>query len=144
MMASHNRQKGAALVIVMALLAGALLLGVAGMQSAIINEHLAGNYRIVAQANMNAESAYSKIVEENTESTVWGSKSYEQEDIEKMNWEEVNGLGQVVDQCEEETSICFYFPLIVNGQECFVAFGAVYGGQEEPLAFSDPYFIFVD
>ncbi len=44
-MTLQNRQKGAALVIVMALLAGALLLGTAGMQSAIINEHLAGNYQ---------------------------------------------------------------------------------------------------
>lgn len=140
----QNRQKGAALVIVMALLAGALLLGTAGMQSAIINEHLAGNYRIVAQANMNAESAYAKAVEENLETINWGSESYDQNDIEKMNWESIKGLGQVVDQCEGETFLCFYFPLLVDGKECFVAFGAVYDDQEEPLAFSDPYFLFID
>tara|TARA_R110001606_G_scaffold269193_2_gene417836 strand:+ start:1092 stop:1523 length:432 start_codon:yes stop_codon:yes gene_type:complete len=143
-MALYDRQNGAALVIVMALLAGAMLLGIAGAQSAIINEHLAGNYRIVAQANMNAESAYSKAVEENIETINWGSESYDQDDIEKMGWEEINDLGQVVDQCEEEASLCFYFPLIVNGKECFVAFGAVNDGQEEPLAFSVPFFLFID
>ena len=143
-MTLQNRQKGAALVIVMALLAGALLLGTAGMQSAIINEHWAGNYRIVAQANMNAESAYAKAVEENLETINWGSESYDQNDIEKMNWESIKGLGQVVDQCEGEAFLCFYFPLLVDGKECFVAFGAVYDDQEEPLAFRAPYFLFID
>lgn len=143
-MTVHNRQKGAALVIVMALLSGALLLGTAGLQSAIINERLAGNYRIVAQANMNAESAYSKAIDENIASIEWGSESYEKDNIEKMGWEEINDLGQVVDQCKEAASLCFYFPLIVNGKECFVAFGAVTDGQEEPLAFSAPFFLFVN
>ncbi len=143
-MTLYHRQKGAALVIVMALLAGALLLGTAGMQSAIINEHLAGNYRLVAQANMNAESAYSRVFEESLETINWGGESYDQDDIEKMGWEEIKDLGQVVDQCEEKASLCFYFPLIVNGKECFVAFGTVSNEQEEPLAFSDPFFLFVN
>ncbi|AJY49407.1 pilus assembly PilX family protein [Halomonas sp. KO116] len=47
-----KRQKGAALVIVMALLSGALMLGMSGMQSALIDERLAGNYRASTQANI--------------------------------------------------------------------------------------------
>lgn len=144
MKSSHSRQQGAALVIVMALLTGALLIGIAGMQSAVVNEHLAGNYRIVAQANMNAESAYSKAVKENIETINWGSNSYDQDDIEKMNWEQIQDLGQTIDQCEEKSSLCFYFPLKVNGEKCFVAFGAVNNEQGEPIAFSDPYFLFVN
>ncbi|MDQ7735362.1 hypothetical protein QT231_21895 [Halomonas sp. SpR1] len=54
-----KQQQGAALVIVMALLAGALMLGMSGMQSALIDERLAGNYRASVQAQMNAESMLS-------------------------------------------------------------------------------------
>lgn len=50
-----NKQQGAALVIVMALLTGAMVVGVAGMQSTLVDERLAGNYRASAQAQMAAE-----------------------------------------------------------------------------------------
>ncbi len=49
------KQQGAALVIVMALLSGALILGVSGMNSALIDERLAGNYRASVQAKMTSE-----------------------------------------------------------------------------------------
>lgn len=51
-----KQQQGAALVIVMALLSGALMLGMSGMQSALIDERLAGNYRASVQAQMTAEN----------------------------------------------------------------------------------------
>ncbi|MCL7929667.1 pilus assembly PilX N-terminal domain-containing protein [Halomonas llamarensis] len=49
------KQQGAALVIVLALLAGSLMIGVSGMNSALIDERLAGNYRAAALAQMAAE-----------------------------------------------------------------------------------------
>lgn len=49
-------QQGAALVIVMAFLSGALMLGMSGMQSALIDERLAGNYRASTQAQMTSEN----------------------------------------------------------------------------------------
>ena len=55
------KQQGAALVIVMALLSGALILGVSGMNSALIDERLAGNYRASVQAQMNSDSMMSDI-----------------------------------------------------------------------------------
>ncbi|MDQ7729119.1 PilX N-terminal domain-containing pilus assembly protein [Halomonas sp. SpR8] len=54
-----KQQQGAALVIVMVLLSGALMLGMSGMQSALIDERLAGNYRASVQAQMTAESMLS-------------------------------------------------------------------------------------
>ncbi|CAM3862155.1 PilX N-terminal domain-containing pilus assembly protein [Vreelandella rituensis] len=49
-------QQGAALVIVMVLLTAMLMLGVSMMQSSLIDERLAGNYRAAVQAQMSAES----------------------------------------------------------------------------------------
>ncbi|MBP5980067.1 MAG: hypothetical protein KA748_07650 [Halomonas sp.] len=51
-----KHQQGAALVIVMAMLSAALLLGVASMQSALVDERLAGNFRASVQAQMVDES----------------------------------------------------------------------------------------
>lgn len=50
------KQQGAALVIVMALLAGSIMLGLSGMRSALIDERLAGNYRASILAQMAAET----------------------------------------------------------------------------------------
>ena len=57
-----KQQQGAALVIVMSLLSGALMLGMSGMQSALIDERLAGNYRASVQSQMAGESFLSDIV----------------------------------------------------------------------------------
>lgn len=59
-----KQQQGAALVIVMALLAGALMLGMSGLQSALIDERLAGNYRASVQAQMNAEEIAAILTED--------------------------------------------------------------------------------
>lgn len=50
------KQQGAALVIVMALLAGSIMLGLSGVRSALIDERLAGNYRASILAQMAAET----------------------------------------------------------------------------------------
>ncbi|KPQ21909.1 DUF7305 domain-containing protein [Halomonas sp. HL-93] len=57
------KQQGAALVIVMALLAGAMTLGLSGMQTALVDERLAGNYRASTQAQMTAENTLSALVD---------------------------------------------------------------------------------
>lgn len=56
------KQQGAALVIVMALLAGALMLGMSGMQSALIDERLAGNYRASVQSQMSGERFLAGVI----------------------------------------------------------------------------------
>lgn len=52
---SHHRQDGAALIIVLIMMTMAVMLSVSGVQSSITNERLAGNYRAMTQAQMNAE-----------------------------------------------------------------------------------------
>ena len=52
-----QRQHGAALIVVLILLSIALMLGLAGFQSALLNERLAGNYRATSEAQMGAEQA---------------------------------------------------------------------------------------
>ncbi|WP_018918960.1 PilX N-terminal domain-containing pilus assembly protein [Vreelandella zhanjiangensis] len=58
-----KHQQGAALVVVMAMLAAALLLGVAGMQSALVDERLAGNFRSSVQAQMIDESLLAALAD---------------------------------------------------------------------------------
>lgn len=60
-----QRQRGVALVVVLALLVGAVMIGVSTMQSSLVDERLAGNYRMAAQAQMNAEKAASAAVASN-------------------------------------------------------------------------------
>lgn len=61
-----KQQQGAALIIVMALLAGALMLGMSGMQSALIDERLAGNYRATVIAQMAAEYGAAERIKEDS------------------------------------------------------------------------------
>jgi hypothetical protein len=56
MAGSQQKQQGAALVVVLAMLGMALMLGLAGMSSSVVNERLAGNYRTTVQAQMHAET----------------------------------------------------------------------------------------
>lgn len=50
-----RKQKGAALIIVMSLLAVSLMIGLMSMQSSQVDERLAGNYKAAAEAQMAAE-----------------------------------------------------------------------------------------
>jgi len=56
-----KEQQGAALVIVMVFLSGALLLGMSSMQSALIDERLAGNYRASTQAYMTSDNVLAAL-----------------------------------------------------------------------------------
>lgn len=88
-----KQQQGAALVIVMALLSGALMLGMSGMQSALIDERLAGNYRASTQAQMTTENILATLAsDENkdaresylTECVVNGCESLKSDEIAEL------------------------------------------------------------
>lgn len=51
-----QKQQGAALIIVLVLLSVSLVIGMSGMNAALVDERLAGNYKLHTQANMNTES----------------------------------------------------------------------------------------
>lgn len=62
-----KQQRGAALVVVLSMLAMSLMLGLSGMQSSQIDERLAGNYRAFTLAQMAAEAgasvAHERLIE---------------------------------------------------------------------------------
>ncbi|MBF8224010.1 pilus assembly PilX family protein [Halomonas sp. 328] len=56
-----RHQRGAALIISLILLSVALILGVSAMQSALLDERMAGNHRFATQAQMAAEGATAEL-----------------------------------------------------------------------------------
>lgn len=91
------KQQGAALIIVLALLSGALMIGLSGMNSALVNERLAGNYRASVSAQMAAENGASRLKksdlgtpEGNCDELV---DDYSSIDEGKWNAKEIPGLG---------------------------------------------------
>ena len=56
-----QKQQGAALIIVLVLLSVSLVIGMSGMNAALVDERLAGNYRASVQAQMNSDSMMSEI-----------------------------------------------------------------------------------
>ncbi|MEA2120277.1 hypothetical protein [Halovibrio sp. HP20-50] len=113
-----KQQQGAALAIVMALLAGALMLGMSGLQSALIDERLAGNYRASTQARMNAEIAAASALED--DDLVFITSDLKLNDLQTMGWNELNeefsnSQDEVIYECERNgLPECVYIPLILS------------------------------
>ncbi|HBQ06131.1 MAG TPA: hypothetical protein DD676_05830 [Halomonas sp.] len=57
-----KQQKGAALFVVMALLSASMVVGMSAMQSSLVDERLAGNFRSSVQAQMTAENTLASLV----------------------------------------------------------------------------------
>lgn len=99
-----KQQQGAALVIVMALLSGALMLGMSGMQSALIDERLAGNYRASVQSQMGGENFLARAIsDENSENLTEQLNEFlgslEDGEVRLLNEQELKSL---VGSSEEE------------------------------------------
>lgn len=58
----RHPQKGAALIVVLSLLTISLMVGLSSMQSSMIDERLAGNYRLYTHAQQSAESIAAEMV----------------------------------------------------------------------------------
>lgn len=136
-----KQQRGAALVIVLALLTGALVVGVSGMQSSLIDERLAGNYRASAQAQMNAEQAAAQALQKLGEYDAQvGKDNLDElgldetssfEDVKQLRYDDVDGenlTGKESGECTSTNTAedkCFYFPLAIDDDKYWAAFGAV-------------------
>lgn len=97
-----DKQQGAALVIVMALLSGALMIGISGMNSALIDERLAGNYRAAALAQMNAERAVSQALHEFYE----GQRSNQNSWGSARSLDSIDDVGDIFFDKENDPSWC--------------------------------------
>lgn len=140
----ESQQRGAALVVVMALLASALMIGVVSIQSALVDERLASNYRASTLAQMRAEVAASKaIVRFN--SLAWDDAPLV--NIKRgVHWEEYSAhRAATILNSECPHSSCLFIPVEREGQPWVMALGAVIqiteSGAEALLAQSLPIFI---
>lgn len=82
-----KKQQGAALIVVMSLLAISLMIGLMSMQSSQLDERLAGNYKAAAEAQMHAEEAASSLYNIIGEKTLW--VNFEDEELgEDFAWDD--------------------------------------------------------
>ncbi|WAM55075.1 pilus assembly PilX family protein [Vreelandella venusta] len=140
------QEQGAALVVVMALLASALIIGVICVQSAFVDERLASNYRASTLAQMRAEIAASKAVASFSELT-WGESVLTINSDQTLRWEDVVAHPSTTllgEDCEHNS--CLFTPVERDGQPWVVALGAVISDadSETLLAQSLPVFIKVE
>lgn len=122
-----KQQSGAALVVVLSMLAGSLMLGLSGVQSSLIDERLAGNYKAATEAQMGAEKAIS---------AGWGENGSEVSvsdfdatrtlaEVEAYSWSEFTALGDVSANACSGNIACHYY-LVQEGGDYFIAgMGAV-------------------
>ncbi|WP_244208640.1 pilus assembly PilX family protein [Vreelandella andesensis] len=142
------QEQGAALVVVMALLASALIIGVSCMQSAFVDERLASNYRASTLAQMRAEIAASQAVAAFSK-LEWDDSVLSINSDQTFRWEDVvaHPLTTVLGgDCEHNS--CLFTPVERDGQPWVMALGAVIAGDNAAsdtlLAQSLPVFIKVE
>src|SRR5690554_3558368 len=124
-----KKQSGAALIMVLSLLAISLMVGLSSIQSSQIDERLAGNYRAQAQAQMNAERVVSELYErisisDHVDKKVI-AKSFEEFGI-GFGWEEFQSLSGE----EEYLESCYNLSGSLGGA-CFLEISQGYLGLDE-------------
>ncbi|MBA2780576.1 DUF7305 domain-containing protein [Billgrantia kenyensis] len=132
-----KQQRGAALVVVLSMLAMSLMLGLSGMQSSLIDERLAGNYRAASLAQMGAERAVAEAW------GVGGSLLHKDDfddaldlsvsELFEYNWQQFSNLvGVSLDVCEDEDEDdvnCRFYLLQETNNFYIVGMGAVDDGR---------------
>ncbi|MCG6659491.1 hypothetical protein HOP52_17195 [Halomonas campisalis] len=147
-----KQQQGAALVVVLSMLTMSLMLGLSGMQSSLIDERLAGNYKAATEAQMRAEEAASEIYEK----VILGDKvvfeNFSSDDLDEyFGWKEFFGFANDAENASSCTSVGGKAACYVNISSVFFgkdvgryifAMGAVFDGLgSEVVAESVPVFI---
>lgn len=129
-----------ALVIVLTMLTMSLMLGLSGMQSSLVDERLAGNYKAATEAQMGAEKAAS---------AGFNKEDLSSDDFETGNLEDFDGVGwdgfgvglSVNDGGCSSPVGCKYVYVNDGGSNYIVSIGAVNGGN---VAESELIFVEVD
>ncbi|UDM07764.1 hypothetical protein LG409_02325 [Halomonas sp. NyZ770] len=135
-----NTQRGAALVIVMVLLASALVTAMMGMQSALVDERLAGNFRASLQAQMNSGSAAAHAVWRFDELSWEGAPQIEVPATVRFDDYLGNPLAYRVSQnCPSQG--CLFVPVMFQGEPWVMALGAVLSENDGVVAQSEPVFV---
>jgi type IV pilus assembly protein PilX len=140
-----KKQKGMALIVVLVLLAISLMLGLSGVQSSLIDERMAGNYKAAVRADMHAEIAAAQATKD---VPVWGDKDPSFDGFEtagNARWSDYSSHGKAVKRTNGYSfctnSSCFYLPIKVNDEEWIMAMGTVLDDEGALIAESEPVFI---
>ncbi|WP_422102992.1 pilus assembly PilX family protein [Vreelandella sp.] len=134
------QQQGAALVIVMVLLASALVMAMMGMQTALVDERLAGNFRASTQAQMRAEMAAATGLTD-FEALNWeGAPTVDTPQSVRFNaYADHPKATHVAQHCPQRT--CFYLPVMYQSEQWVMALGAMRAADATVIAQSWPLFI---
>ena len=136
-----KKQQGVALVIVLVLLAISVMLGLSGVQSALIDEKVAGNYRAFTQAKNNAESGaailYSKL--DGKERVSGGVSRFDS----GTDWAYLRSFSgknnkSCLSSSYNDKSACY---VEIGGEPYIVAVGTVFDGAGNIIAESPPVFV---
>lgn len=130
-----RHQQGAALIIVLVLLSVSLVIGMSGMNAALVDERLAGNYRAASQAQMNSEKAVSQAIQEFYKGQESGENSW----VNARSISSVENAGDIFEEenvkmaCDEEMNKCAYEFLLIDDVYSILAKGAVVSEKDEEL-----------
>ncbi|WP_158409634.1 PilX N-terminal domain-containing pilus assembly protein [Halomonas sp. KM-1] len=137
-----KQQRGAALVVVLSMLAMSLMLGLSGMQSSLIEERLAGNYKATADAQMAAERAASSgweyILSESFDEGWVSLSDLSVSSLESLTWE---GMKSGMDGGCVPPLSCYYIYVEDGVENYIVAMGGVGDGE---LAVSELLIVEID
>lgn len=140
-----KRQNGAALVVVLSLLAISLMVGLSSMQASQVDERLAGNYKAHSEAQMKAEFAMSEAV-----ALFLSSGSYDvnvvadmqevKEAVASEGWGGLQSYNSIYtpssNVCEEKSCAYGFFEDEVGGIYA-ISLGAVFGASNEMISESE-------
>ncbi|WP_447529925.1 pilus assembly PilX family protein [Vreelandella sp. TE19] len=137
------RQQGAALAVVMVVLASALMLGIVGVQSALIDQRQAANYRAALKAQMRAETAAVEAL--STFDTLDWENAPTLAPDQRLRFPVFSQKPGAVHRCRARS--CVYLPVIRNDEHWVMALGVVYAHDDARaslIAHSEPVFVRVE
>lgn len=140
-----HKESGAALVVVLTVLAISLMLGLAGLQSALVGQQLAGNYRDASLARMGAETAVAQAYADDPQ--LMASDAFVEIDraaVDALSWATfTDGYTAFGDQFQQSGSqgsrvVYAYRRFRIEGTDYLVGLGAVLGNNDSAIAQSRP------
>ena len=142
-----KQQQGAALIIVLVLLSVSLVIGMSGMNAALVDERLAGNYRAAAEAQMASEYAISEILSRQG-SNGWNEELWDSArevvDLDNIRWNDFLGENDpAINNCQRnENTIyrvsCHNELILLDNEFAAIGIGAVFDSKGNKVAESPP------
>ncbi|MFG6668309.1 hypothetical protein ACGK9R_14550 [Halomonas sp. HNIBRBA4712] len=136
-----KHQRGAALVVVMVVLTSALMLALVGVQSALVDQRQAANYRAALKAQMRAESAAAAALKR-FDTLDWEQAPTLEETSPR--WSTLTRHPEATYLCADHS--CLYLPVLRDDERWAMALGVVHDDTPEAtlIAHSEAVFVRVE